>query len=220
MSSGDMWRSLRSALCAALVVLATFSIYPLSIALSERAEPEKADKNFEIEKFSAQRPPASAPKSPSLDFPEFAQASKQPQVPASAPEIPAQYGDFAALKSAGFGGFNAGDFEISQFAQAEAFDVAFFEFSQLDKVPKRLGGAGVRYPKDMLERGVEGLVELSVFIDEEGSVSLDKVLSATNDSFKKAALELLPKLLYEAPMRGGKPVKAKFILPIPFKIVR
>lgn len=220
MNFRNFWRSVKSALCAALVVFATFSIYPLSIALSERPEPERTDRNFKIEKFNRQRPQTKAFENPSFDFPDLTKSSVEAQVSESFIEIPSEYGNFAALKSAGFGGFKAGDFEISQFAQAEAFDVAFFEFSQLDRVPKRLEGAGVRYPKDMLERGMEGLVELSVFIDETGAVSLDSVLSATNESFKKAALELLPKLLYEAPMRGGKPVKAKFILPIPFKLVR
>ncbi len=93
-----------------------------------------------------------------------------------------------------------------------------FELSSLDSIPRRLGKAAVRYPESLLRRGVEGVVRLSVIIDETGALEVLGVESSSDDLFTESALEAAKKLRYEIPMKNGAPVRAKFILPIPFKI--
>ena len=72
----------------------------------------------------------------------------------------------------------------------------------------------------MLRRGVEGEVRLNVIIDEQGNIEVESVVSSTNSRFEESAIASASKLKYEIPLRGGKPVRAKFVLPIPFKILK
>ncbi len=221
MMFSSLKRMLKSLLCSLAVVFAVFAIYPLSMLVGDKAKVKTEPEKFEVFRFN--RKTFEKPvKNSGAELPDLRTSSEPSgaELPELAVEAPSEYGNFEVLKSGGLRSFGRGDFAISEFEVSENFEIKFFEFSELDKVPRRISGAGVRYPKDMLARGAEGFVELSVFIDEDGRVSIDKVLSATNDSFKKAALEVLPKLLYETPTRGGKPVGAKFILPIPFKLVQ
>ena len=108
----------------------------------------------------------------------------------------------------------AGDFS----AEGE-FD-GIFDFGSLDKTPKRLSKAKVSYPAEMLRRGIEGDVELSIIIEKDGSVRVEKVISSSSEAFEKSALEAASKLIYEPPTKGGKPVRARFTLPVPFRISR
>ncbi len=117
---------------------------------------------------------------------------------------------------------DGGDFSLAVFSTdtANSFTSDIFELDMLDNVPRRLDKTIVRYPKQMLKRGIEGSVKLRVLIDSTGVVSIESVISATNLYFEKVALQAVEKFLYEAPLRNGKPVKARFILEVPFKIIR
>ncbi len=97
-------------------------------------------------------------------------------------------------------------------------DTLTFEFNQLDKTPKLISKTTIKYPAQLLKRGIEGEVLLSVIIDIDGSTRLLEVLNTTDKLFTDSALEALHSFRYEAPIKNGKAVKAKFILPIPFKI--
>lgn len=114
------------------------------------------------------------------------------------------------------------DFTIGGFQSAikEDFGVEIFSIDMLDKTPKRLDKTIVEYPKRMLKLGVEGDVRLSVLILENGEVRVEKVLNSTNNFFSEKAISAASRFVYETPMRDGKPVKARFVLPIPFRIVK
>ncbi|MFI3290805.1 MAG: energy transducer TonB [Opitutales bacterium] len=100
----------------------------------------------------------------------------------------------------------------------EEASLQIFEVLDLDQLPRRLKNASIRYPKKMLQKGIEGEVRLLVLIDENGNLILEKVLSATNADFEKEAILALKEFKYEVPLKMGKAVRARFILPIPFKI--
>ncbi len=114
----------------------------------------------------------------------------------------------------------SGDFSISMFDYAKKgdFNVEVFSLDMLDKIPRRIDNTQIVYPKQMLNRGIEGKVKLMVIIDETGRLSVEQVLQATNNFFKECAIAAVSQFVYEAPTRSGKAVKARFILPIPFKI--
>ena len=57
-----------------------------------------------------------------------------------------------------------------------------------------------------------------VQINEDGGVELEGVESFTHEEFLDSAKKSLKSLLYDAPTRNGKPARARFILPITFKI--
>jgi protein TonB len=90
----------------------------------------------------------------------------------------------------------------------------------LDKTPKRVDTTAVEYPKRMLKLGVEGDVRLLVLILDNGEVRVEKVLNSTNNFFSESAVAAASRFIYETPLRNGKPVKARFVLPIPFRIVK
>ncbi len=113
-----------------------------------------------------------------------------------------------------------GDFSISMFDYAKKgdFNVEVFSLDMLDKIPRRIDNTRIVYPKQMLNRGIEGEVKLMVIIDKTGALSIEQVLQATNNFFKECAIAAVSQFVYETPTRNGKAVKARFILPIPFKI--
>ena len=115
---------------------------------------------------------------------------------------------------------HSGDFAIALFDSAlgQSFDIEVFDLNMLDSIPKRLDKTKIHYPRQMFKHNVEGEVKLLVVIDESGALSVEKVLSSTNDFFKDCALAAAEKFVYETPTRAGKPVKARFVLPIPFRI--
>jgi len=143
-------------------------------------------------------------------------------MPDARPESAQIAPDFSAVKIALPSFASKADFSLESFgapaADFGAGTVAVFELSELDKIPRRLSGAPAKYPPMLLKRGVEGEVRLVVTIDETGAVEVDSVQSSTDPRFESSAIAAAEKLKYEVPTRDGKPVRARFTLPIPFRI--
>lgn len=85
--------------------------------------------------------------------------------------------------------------------------------------PKLLESAKIKYPQKLKDQGREGLVELLVEIDARGRVEVAGVKSSTHPLFTKAAVEAVSRFRYEPPAELGEGVRARFILPVPFKIL-
>ena len=106
-----------------------------------------------------------------------------------------------------------GNFEISDV-------ITTFALSELDKLPKLLKYIQPTYPKEMLHKGIEGEVVLRIVIDSDGKVFSLKPERSTNESFENSALLAVKDFIYEPPLKNGKAVRAEFLLPIPFKILK
>jgi len=116
---------------------------------------------------------------------------------------------------------NGGNFEISGFSGSVSeisTTLSTFDIASLDSVPRRIRNADIKYPKELLRRGVEGDVVLNVIIDEDGFVHVESVAKSTNKLFESAAVEGASKLRYQSPKKDGVAARAKFALPIPFRI--
>lgn len=209
---------LKGAACAFLAAFAVAALFVLQTrSLSPRRAVPKPVKVYSARSDSAKtrRPPA-----PAADFRALASSSQNflpveaPSVSASAFSIPAVCAVAPAPRGADFSAALFGAPEESNFS-SEIFGV-----DMLDKIPRRLNSVMPAYPRQMLRRGVEGEVSLSVVIDQSGALSVEGVVSATNDFFRDSAVEAARKFVYEPPTRNGKPVRARFVLPIPFKISR
>lgn len=205
-----------SAATAAVLVVATFSILPISLVGIERQ-----NKKFEYTKVYSV--PSGTQKSKPSERAET--ALKTPPLRADVPQISiskmsvdfSQSGALTAELSTG--NADVGDRLFAMGSDAEnSFSNASFELSELDSIPKLLKGAKIKYPQKLFKRGIEGEVRLNVEIDEHGRVDVLGVASSTDALFSKAALDAAPEFLYETPKKNGKAVRAKFILPIPFKI--
>ena len=74
------------------------------------------------------------------------------------------------------------------------------------------------YPKEAIDKGIEGRVIVSFQINPNGSVTIRDV-RGTNKLLKVAAKEIFEKLPYFIPgKQGGKPVPVTFNYPINFKL--
>ena len=128
-------------------------------------------------------------------------------------------------KYAVFGEFNAPAnsdalLDSMQKGDAKRYSMQIFELASLDKIPKRLNSVKINYPKNLLKRGIQGTVVLVVVIDENGFLSVEKVEKSDYAEFDEQAIYAAQKLRYEPPTINGKPVRARFTLPIPFRILK
>ncbi len=214
----------RSFLLAAALSACVFAILPLSIAAGRkggkpaeisavRAIPIKALPIGEAAKRN--RPPSGVPALRAPNFGRahaplrFAEPNANPDFSALAVSAPGLPGDFS------------GNFEFADFASATASPEAVaFELSELDRIPRRISGARAKYPPELLKRGIEGEVRLSVLILEDGSVEVEGVEHSTDSRFEACAIDAAAALRFESPTKNGKAARARFILPVPFRILK
>ena len=213
--------SLESIVCALLLMFASFSVLPLSVAIVEVKDESPVEivrvysrDDFQKEQTSRKQNSASLP---NANFTIQARTRSVPSIDVASP-------DFSSVK-VGLPDLKSGtNFEITSFGVEPGAlgnsDIVVFELSGLDKIPRRINNVHVKYPADMLRRGIEGEVRLNVIIDEMGNLEIESVASSTNVRFEESAIKSASKFKYEIPMRAGKPVRAKFVLPIPFKILK
>ena len=138
---------------------------------------------------------------------------------------PAQISLASSGRYAAFGEFNASANSDAlrasmQRCDAQRYSMQIFELASLDKIPKRLNSVKINYPKNLLKRGIQGTVVLVVVIDENGFLSVEKVEKSDYAEFSEQAVDAAQKLRYEPPTINGKPVRARFTLPIPFRILK
>lgn len=212
--------SLRSLFCALLLAFASFSILPLSVALlpaEKKTESELVRVYSQAENFPEKTANAAVP-SASLRVAAPSGVRGEPSSVDAPPLDFSAVGVFAPNLSS-----NA-DLNLSDFGGTalprEGTGIATFELASLDKIPRRLNNVAIKYPPDLLRRGIEGEVRLSVIIDESGNLSVESVESSTDKAFEANAVAAASKLKYEPPTKNGRPVRAKFVLPIPFKIIQ
>ena len=96
-------------------------------------------------------------------------------------------------------------------------DLDIFSIADLDQRPKLLRRPAVEYPAELRVQGIEGDVVMSVVIDKEGNVSVERVISGPRE-LVQLARQAMAKCKYESPMKDGKPVKARYKTTIPFRI--
>jgi len=99
-------------------------------------------------------------------------------------------------------------------------------FTVVEKMPEFPGGFSafsqfmgeyIKYPKESLEKGVEGTVFLTFVIDEQGKIIDPKVMKSLDAACDREALRVIsqsPKWIPGA--QDGVPVKVQYVLPVKF----
>lgn len=105
-------------------------------------------------------------------------------------------------------------------------DNTIFEF--LEEMPEFPGGAGemmkwlgknIKYPAIAQENNIQGRVMVSFVVERDGSVSDVKVIRGVDPSLDKEAIRVVKAMPKWKPgMQTGKPVRARFNLPVTFKL--
>lgn len=214
--------SLTSFLWAVFFCIISFSILPISMLGTIK---KNDDKISYTRVYSLNEKPLknNIEQSNNISVPNFSMIMSSVQKPSISALVPNISESLSSVKV--FDGFDfvgGGDFSISTFELASEnsgnFNIETFEIDSLDRVPRRIKGSSPKYPKQLLMRRIEGNVSLLVIIDEYGNVSIEKVLNSSSAEFTESALRAVSNFKYEVPTKNGKPVRAKFILPIPFRI--
>lgn len=99
----------------------------------------------------------------------------------------------------------------------------------VEVMPKFFGGgldkfrswvmAEVRYPSDMLKRGVQGRVVAAFIVDKEGRITMVEILESPHPQFSEAVARVLGRAPRWTPGRqDGALVRVEYTLPVDFKI--
>ena len=88
-----------------------------------------------------------------------------------------------------------------------------------EKMPEIKGGLKalskiIKYPKEAKKLGVQGVVYVQFIVDEKGAVVDPKLIRKLGAGCDEEALRALEKLKFNPGYVQGKPVKARFTLPI------
>ncbi len=91
----------------------------------------------------------------------------------------------------------------------------------MEQEPVLIGGldglqARVQYPEFARRAGVEGTVFVRFVVDERGNVSDLEVQRSPNDLLSEAAVKAIRESRFEPGQQRGRPVKARFTLPVRF----
>ena len=110
--------------------------------------------------------------------------------------------------------------------EEEASENQIFEF--LEEVPEFPGGPekmmkwlneNVKYPAIAQENNIQGRVMVSFVVEKDGSVSNVNILRGVDPSLDKEAIRLVSAMPKWKPGRQtGKPVRARFNIPVTFKL--
>ena len=92
-----------------------------------------------------------------------------------------------------------------------------------EKMPEIKGGLKalskiIKYPKEAKKLGVQGVVYVQFIVDEKGAVVDPKIIRKLGAGCDEEALRALEKLKFNPGYVQGKPVKARFTLPIRFAL--
>jgi len=219
----------RSVVCAAVLAFAAFSVLPLSIAAASK--PSREETLVRVYSLKAAAPKGEAAKG-SAGAPAAPSKSSETALPKPSEvsvdfskigiEIPrfAENPEAFSLNSFGSNGSGGSALGLGEGLGGGLTDIKIFDITSLDKIPRRLNSAEIKYPPSLLRRGQEGEVRLNVLLDEGGNLEVESVESSTDGLFEASAIESASKLKYEPPTKNGEPVRARFVLPIPFKIMK
>ena len=77
----------------------------------------------------------------------------------------------------------------------------------------------IKYPKQIMEEGIQGRVTVSFIVEKDGRVSNVRLLRSVQPSLDKEAIRVVKSMPKWTPgKQNGKPVRVRFNLPVMFKL--
>jgi len=194
----------------------TFLLLPFTTLISGAANTRKDITSVDISLPPPPPPPPETEKPPEEPPPQ----EQEPPPDNSANQLSLSQMDVAL--NVGFGDAMAGGFSVDGFAtQSEATTVAdlgIFDVKDLDRPPSRTKTVPPIYPPEMKRARVQGNVTLLIIIDQNGRVSVDKVVDSSAREFEQAAITAAEQCIFEPPMKGGQAVRARYRMQVPFRL--
>jgi TonB family protein len=88
---------------------------------------------------------------------------------------------------------------------------------ELDRPLAPLFLLAAEYPKALKEAKTVGQANIEITINQSGRVCWPRIVSATQPEFGWAAATAVSRWYFETPMKGGKPVEVRAVIPVEFK---
>ena len=77
----------------------------------------------------------------------------------------------------------------------------------------------IKYPKQIMEEGIQGRVTVSFIVEKDGRVSNVRLLRSVQPALDKEAIRVVKSMPKWTPGKhNGKPVRVRFNLPVMFKL--
>lgn len=77
----------------------------------------------------------------------------------------------------------------------------------------------IKYPKQIMEEGIQGRVTVSFIVEKDGRVSNVRLLRSVQSALDKEAVRVVKSMPKWTPGKhNGKPVRVRFNLPVMFKL--
>ncbi len=204
---------IRIVFATVIMTLAILAILPFTQALSG----DPLDKTLRSVNTWSPPPPEPPPPEPPPP-PEEEEQEDTPDI-----QEPPQMLDLSQLESAlnpGTGGAFAGAFDLDSFAvNPDVASEMIFEIADLDRTPRMTKRVLPQYPRQLQADGVEGKVSLILIIDQQGRVTVEKVLDWEGSrEFIQPTRIALSRCEFEPPTKDGQPVRARYKITIPFAL--
>lgn len=106
---------------------------------------------------------------------------------------------------------------IGLLAESKEKKPKIYSLGELDAIPTAIYKVMPVYPRSLIKSGIQGDAKLEFFVDSEGMVQLPRILAASKPEFGWAAATAVKRWLFEPPMKAGKPVNARLVMPFDFK---
>jgi protein TonB len=122
--------------------------------------------------------------------------------------------------SEGFGAFDPGvAIDIGKLAETSIGEKLVFESYELDQAPTPLVRVPPLYPYAAREKSIEGLVQVRMLINPDGSVGQIQILDARPPGiFEDAVKRTLPQWRFNAGKIDGRPVTAWVVTTVRFNL--
>lgn len=99
-----------------------------------------------------------------------------------------------------------------------AVDWQAFGLGELDSIPVLLTQIKATFPRSLARKGVtQAKVELDVFIDEQGSITLINIKKLPYDELIDSINKIIRTSRFSVPTKNSQPVRARFVWPVEFK---
>ncbi len=100
----------------------------------------------------------------------------------------------------------------------ESQSPSVFPETDLDSRPRLLAGPVLKYPSSLLRLGVEGRVELSLIINEQGFIHELSVIASDHELFSAEAISQAQQMKFAPPQVDGEPVMSRIRWTVAFNL--
>lgn len=114
---------------------------------------------------------------------------------------------------AGVSGFTG--FELSPDA---AMELQLFDVRDLDELPRIIRQVNMEVPLRFRQERISGLVRAEIMIDEQGNTTVRRIIESSSPELEAPARAALNQFIWTPPRKNGEPVRARYIVPIGFRI--